>query len=507
MDFQNVPWFSVVIASVILYLLFKRVRKDNSKPCLPPGPPPLPILGNLLQLGGEKATEVFLTLSQQYGPLMTLRLGLETVMVVSSPAMAKEVLKTHDQNFAGRWVLQAAKTLDQHKSSIGWADYGPHWKKLRRISSTELMTSKRLQALQHLRRDEIFRTIRLIFKDKGRSVNIAHTVFYTGLNLLGNMIFSSSVFDPSDPESVEFKDAFSLSMKLAGTPNVADFFPFLAFLDPQRLCCKMAVHFRKVHKFLDVFIQDRLAKRSQNVEQSGDADKDFLDVLLDFSRPDLTITDIRHLIFELFMAGSDTTATTIEWAMAELILNPHAMKRAQQELEEVVGLDRKVEESDIDRLPYLHAVVKEVFRLHPPIPLLVPHKAVNSCEVAGYTIPKNSQIIVNVWAIGRDPSIWEEPFKFIPERFLEGEKSEIEYKGHDFELLPFGAGRRICMGLPLANRMVHLVLASLVHSFDWTLPDCMPSHKLDMSDELGSALKKAVDLQAIASPRLPHHLY
>ncbi|KAH9323397.1 hypothetical protein KI387_018036, partial [Taxus chinensis] len=395
MDVLNVPWFSVVVGSVFVYFLYRRLRKVQSGLPLPPGPPPLPIVGNLLQLGGGKATEVMLALSQQYGPLMTLRLGTKTVMVVSSPAMAKEVLKTQDHNLAGRWVLQAAKTLDQHKSSIGWAEYGPHWKKLRRISSTELMTSRRLQALQHLRSEEIFRTVRLIFEERGKSVNISHTVFYTGLNLLGKMIFSASVFDPNNPESMEFKDAFSLSMKLAGTPNVADFFPFLAFLDPQRLCRQMAINFRKVHKFLDVYIQDRVAKRGKNVEQNKDADKDFLDVLLDFSGPDLTIKDIRALIFELFMAGSDTSATTIEWAMAELIRNPHTMKRVQEELDQVVGHNRRVEESDIDQLPYLHAAVKEVFRLHPPIPLLVPHQAENSCEVAGYSIPKNSKIMVN----------------------------------------------------------------------------------------------------------------
>nr|ATG29974.1 CYP76AA69 [Taxus chinensis] len=507
MDVLNVPWFSVVVGSVFVYFLYRRLWKVQSGLPLPPGPPPLPIVGNLLQLGGGKATEVMLALSQQYGPLMTLRLGTKTVMVVSSPAMAKEVLKTQDHNLAGRWVLQAAKTLDQHKSSIGWAEYGPHWKKLRRISSTELMTSRRLQALQHLRSEEIFRTVRLIFEERGKRVNISHTVFYTGLNLLGKMIFSASVFDPNNPESMEFKDAFSLSMKLAGTPNVADFFPFLAFLDPQRLCRQMAINFRKVHKFLDVYIQDRVAKRGKNVEQNKDADKDFLDVLLDFSGPDLTIKDIRALIFELFMAGSDTSATTIEWAMAELIRNPHTMKRVQEELDQVVGHNRRVEESDIDQLPYLHAAVKEVFRLHPPIPLLVPHQAENSCEVAGYSIPKNSKIMVNVWAIGRDPTVWEEPLKFIPERFLEGDKSKIEYKGQDFELLPFGAGRRICMGLPLAHKMVHLVLAALAHSFDWALPDGLPSEKLDMSDELGAALKKAQELTAIPTPRLPHHLY
>ena len=207
---------------------------------------------------------------------------------------------------------------------------------------------------------------------------------------------------------------------------------------------------------------------------------------------------------ELFIGGSDTSSSAIEWAMAEAIHNPRIMKKAQAELEEVIGKDRRVEESDIDRLPYLHAVVKEVFRLHPAAPLLIPHRAESSCEVAGYMIPKNTQVLVNAWAIGRDPTIWDEPLEFKPERFME---SELEYRGQNFELIPFGAGRRIFPGLPFAHRMVHVVIASLLHSFNWSLPDGMTAEKMNMTEKFGISLQKVSPLIAVPTPRLPAHLY
>jgi len=224
---------------------------------------------------------------------------------------------------------------------------------------------------------------------------------------------------------------------------------------------------------------------------------------------EFTVTDIRGYLSDIFGAGSDTTTATIEWAMAELIRNPEIMKRAQKELDEVVGDKRKVEESDTDRLPYLRAVVKEVFRLHPTVPLLVPHKADRRCEVGGFVIPKNSEILVNVWAIGRDPAIWNEPSRFMPERFICGDKkiNGMEYRGQHFELIPFGAGRRMCVGLPLASRMVHLVLGSLLHSFEWAPPDGMNPEQVDMTDKFGLTLKKAVPLYAIPTPRLPCDMY
>nr|AKH41025.1 cytochrome P450 CYP76AA25 [Thuja plicata] len=508
METPPLSWYSLLLPPSSLFFFFFlflwRKQRRTGLP-LPPGPPALPILGNLFLLG-KRPHESLHALSLKYGPLMTLRLGMKTTVVVSSPAMAKEVLKTHDHILAGRTVIETSKSLSHHKSSLIWGDYGAHWRNLRRISTVELFGPKRMEALQHLRRDQVFRTTRLIFEDRGKEVDIGRTVFCTSLNLLGNMIFSTSVFDPHNPASAGFRDSIWEMMKLGGTPNLSDFFPFLRFLDLQGLCRQTVKQLKGMYDFVDLFIQKRLAPASESVEPT-DSKMDFLDVLLDFRSEDFTVVDIRVLITEFFIAGTETTTTTIEWAMAEFIHNPQKLNRARQELDEVVGFNRRVEESDLDHLPYLDAAVKEIFRLHQTAPLLLPHKAQTSCVIGGFLIPKDSQVMVNVWAIGRDPQIWSSPLEFVPERFLEGENSKIDYKGQNFELIPFGSGRRICPGLPLASRMINFVLASLLHSFEWVLPDGMSCEQMDMADEFGLTLKKAVELKAIPMPRLPHHLY
>uniref|UniRef100_A0A0C9RSP0 TSA: Wollemia nobilis Ref_Wollemi_Transcript_14833_1094 transcribed RNA sequence n=1 Tax=Wollemia nobilis TaxID=56998 RepID=A0A0C9RSP0_9CONI len=295
----RLSWYCVVfgsIAALLFYcfVLFSGWRRKKGKTPLPPGPPPWPIVGNLFQLG-TKPNESLCALSLQYGPLMTLFLGMKTVVVVSSPAMAKEVFKTHDHIFAGRTVPEAAKTLSHYNSSLIWGELGPRWRKLRRIATTELFSHDRLQALQHLRRDQVFRTIRLIFEDKGKVVNIGHTAFCTSLNLLGNMIFSTDVFDPHNPASAEFKDTVWRLMKLGGMANLADFFPFLGFLDPQGVCRQSTKYTRRMYDFVDTFIEKRLASRCESPEQTG-AKKDFLDVLLDFRSEDFTLEDVRALI-------------------------------------------------------------------------------------------------------------------------------------------------------------------------------------------------------------------
>ncbi|GLJ32054.1 hypothetical protein SUGI_0645440 [Cryptomeria japonica] len=481
-------------------------------PPLPPGPPAWPVVGNLFQLG-KKPNDSLFALSRQYGPLMTVSLGMKKTVVVSTSAMAKEVLKTHDHNFAGRTLIQAMKVLSYHKSSLIWGQYGPYWRKLRRICTTEFLSPKKLQASHHVRRDSVFEMIRLIFEEhcvKGKSVPIGVTMNRTGLNLIGNMIFSTKVFDPSNPDCVELTNALTSWAKLCQKPNLADFFPWLGFLDLHGVGRKIGVELKRAQHCLDLFISNRLARSSTELGNEREARKDFLDSLLelrDQGDHDLSLTEIRSIVFELLVAGSDTTGATLEWAMAELIHNPHTMKRAQAELEEVVGRERRVEESDMDHLPYLRAVVKEVFRLHPVAPLLLPHRADSSCEIMGFVIPKDTQIWVNVWAIGRDPAVWKEASKFMPERFLEDEKSKMDFKGQDFDLIPLGAGRRICVGLPLADKMVHLILASLIHSFDWSLPDGISVEEMDMSDVFGIVLKKRLELQAIPTPRLPHSLY
>lgn len=200
------------------------------------------------------------------------------------------------------------------------------------------------------------------------------------------------------------------------------------------------------------------------------------------------------MLQDLFAAGTDTTSSTLEWAMAELLHNPRTLSKARTELEQTIGKGSLIEESDIVRLPYLQAVIKETFRLHPAVPLLLPRKAGENVEVSGYTIPKGAQLFVNAWAMGRDPSLWEDPESFVPERFL---GSDIDARGRNFELIPFGAGRRICPGLPLAMRMLHMMLGSLIHSFDWKLENGVTPESMDMEDKFGITLGKAQSLRAV----------
>lgn len=201
----------------------------------------------------------------------------------------------------------------------------------------------------------------------------------------------------------------------------------------------------------------------------------------------------------MFTAGTDTTTSTLEWAMTELLRNPSSLQKVQSELRSVVGgAGKKLEEDHLEQLPFLKAVIKETLRLHPPLPFLVPHMAMDSCNMLGYYIPKETQILVNVWAIGRDPKTWKDPLKFKPERFLD--PNMADFKGHHFEFIPFGSGRRMCPALPLASRLLPLALGSVLHSFDWVLGHVMEPSQMDMTERMGITLRKATPLKAIPVP-------
>lgn len=203
---------------------------------------------------------------------------------------------------------------------------------------------------------------------------------------------------------------------------------------------------------------------------------------------------------DMVVGGTDTSSNTIEFAMAELMNKPQIMKKAQQELDSVVGQGNTVEESHLHKLHYLNAIMKENFRLHPALPLLVPHSPSESCLIGGYHVPKGARVFVNVWAIHRDPSVWDNPLEFRPERFLDG---KLDFSGNDFTYFPFGSGRRICAGIAMADRVVMFSLASLLHSFNWKLP---AGQKLDLEEKFGIVLKKKLPLIAVPVPRLSEPL-
>ncbi|ERN14983.1 hypothetical protein AMTR_s00032p00222110 [Amborella trichopoda] len=460
MDWVSVAW--VMSMLICVHTIIVRACSFTTRK-LPPGPKGLPLVGSLLEFG-NRPHEALATLAKTHGPLMTLRLGLQTMVVVSSSDMAKEVYQKNDHALAGRFIPLALKVESHDQNTLVWAQIGPQWRNFRRFCTTQLFTKQRLKSQEVLRHQKVRQMVGLIEKDSAakRAVAIRRVALLTALNLLWNIIFSIDMVDPE---------------------------PF----DPQGIQRQAAGCIKKFHQIFNDKIEERLRSRESGCPRCGD----FLDSLLDpidekgskFSR-----AEILALILELNLAGASTAAVVVEWAMAELLQNPEKMATVKQELSKTVGYERPVEEADMDRLPYLQAVIKETLRFHPPGPLFLPHRANATVEVAGFIIPKNTTVVINYWAISREACTWENPTTFSPERFM---GSDINYKGRDFSFIPFGGGRRICPGLPLGERMVQLLLASLLHSFEWELPlGCKPE-EMDMSDKLGLALHKKVPLEAI----------
>uniref|UniRef100_A0A0E0EW50 Cytochrome P450 n=1 Tax=Oryza meridionalis TaxID=40149 RepID=A0A0E0EW50_9ORYZ len=301
----------------------------------------------------------------------------------------------------------------------------------------------------------------------GTAVDIGRVASTTSLNLIARTIFSHDLTSLDDHgASKEFQQVVTGIMEAVGSPNLSDFFPALAAVDLQGWRRRLSGLFARLHRLFDVEMDHR------RLHGMKEKDGDFLEVLLRLAARDDDVAGLdgdtlRSLFTDLFTAGSDTSSSTVEWAMTELLQNPISMAKLCDELRRVVGSRRLIEESEIGKLPYLQAVIKETFRLHPPAPLLLPRQATRTIQIMGYTIPKGTRVLINVWAMGRDEDIWPEAGKFMPERFLE---RTIDYRGGDLELIPFGAGRRICPGMPLAVRMVHILLASLLIHFKWRLP-------------------------------------
>ncbi|MED6150362.1 hypothetical protein PIB30_071568 [Stylosanthes scabra] len=300
--------------------------------------------------------------------------------------------------------------------------------------------------------------------------------------------------DYYDNEKFEvFKDMVTGFVEDSAMLRLGDFFPLLGFLDSPGARARAKNRYAKLYAVFDGAIEERIRLRDSKPGYSQEFN-DALDSLLDFvneESSEFSRHDVLMLLMDLFVVSIETTASTLEWGMAELMHSPTKLHKVKEELQQSLGKNGEVEESHISKLPYLNAIMKETFRLHPPVPLLVPHKANEDVELGGFTVPKNAQVVVNVWSIGRDSHIWANPNSFEPERFL---GSEIDFKGSHFELITFGSGRRICPGLPLASRTFTFILASLLYHFNWKVANEMNPENIDLSHNRGLSMNKAQPL-------------
>nr|AJD87469.1 cytochrome P450 CYP76AD13 [Basella alba] len=477
--------------SIVSFLFLHHFLKNSPKSKLPPGPKPWPIIGNIHLLGSKPHCSVA-NLSKIYGPVMSLKLGSIVTIVISSPKVAKEMFLKHDSACSSRRVPDCFKIIGHEQVSMVWLPANHRWRNLRKISATQLFTNLRLDANQGLRREKINDLIQFV-KDScgsGLAIDIGKAAFTTSLNLLSNTFFSVELASYDSSISHEFKELVWRVLEVGATPNISDFFPLIRTFDLQGTRRRGKYYLLKLRGIFEKIIDERLSCQTSGKD-------DVLDTLLKLVKQnELSLHEVQHFLIDLFVAGTDTTSSVLEWAMTELLRNPEKMGKLQNEINNAFGNDqsKSIQESDISKLPYLQGVVKETLRLHPPAPFLLPRKVEKDIDLVGYHVPKNSTIWVNVWSMGRDPSNWSNPEVFMPERFLD---SEIDVKSRHSELIPFGAGRRICPGLPLAYRMVHLMLANLVQFFNWKVDRWSNPEEIDMEEKFGITLQKAKPLEVV----------
>ncbi|XP_065862562.1 premnaspirodiene oxygenase-like [Euphorbia lathyris] len=501
MDFQypSLPIFASFLVSVITFFIISS-RKSKA---LPPEPWKLPIIGNLLNLVGSFPHHNLYKLSKKYGPIMHLKLGEISTIVISSPETAKEVLKTHDLTFANRPFSLAANIMAYESSDLVFAPYGEYWRQLRKICMLELLSTKRVQSFRSIRKEEVLNIMQLFSASEGNPINFTSIVFKYMYSVISRAAFGKvrkeqEGFVPHVKEIIEVGAGFS----------IADLFPSIKIL--QRvggMKAKLERLHHEADKILQSIVSDHQARKQTQKEKIGEDDQqDLVDVLLKFQGDSnldfsLTTNNIKAVILDIFIAGSETSSTTVEWAMAEMLKNPGVMEKAQAEVRQVFSEKGYVDEAKLGELNYLKLVIKEALRLHPPLPLLLPRESQDECDIYGFHIPKNTKLFVNAWAIGRDPKHWKEAEKFNPERFSEG--ALIDYKGGNFELIPFGSGRRVCPGITFGVLNVELPLANLLYHFDWKLKDEMKAEDLDMDEAFGVTVKRENDLNLIPILRHP----
>ncbi|XP_051198015.1 premnaspirodiene oxygenase [Lolium perenne] len=482
--------------STLLVLCFVKLLSKPKKR-LPPGPWTLPFIGSLHHVIGGLPHRKMMEMSRRHGPLMHLMVGEIPTVVVSSAEAAALVMKTNDLAFASRpcSVTQGIVGLDG--AGIVFGTYGDRWRQMRKICVVELMGPKQARRMDGIKTKEVEQLLQSLAVGGGATVNMSRKLSAISVDVVTRAVFGGT-FKQQD----EYLHELNNILKLLRGFTLADLFPSSRLM---RWLSNGERDMRRtsgcMNRIIASVIDGRKAARAPNQGAAGD--EDLLDVLLRLQEEDslafpLTPEIIGVVIFDIFAAATDATASVLDWTMSELSRNPKVMAKAQSEVREVLGQDRGViTTTDLTELYYMRMVIKEVLRLHPPGPLLVPRETREDCEIMGYHIPKGTNVHVNVFAISRDPKYWDNPEEFKPERF---EEKKVDYYGTHFEFTPFGAGRRQCPGMSFGALTVEIVLANLLYHFNWMLPNGIVPESLDMSEKFGITASRMCELQLIATP-------
>ncbi|VAH25199.1 zealexin A1 synthase-like [Triticum dicoccoides] len=529
MDTDQLPYGSfwlVAVATILMSLILRQVLggKDTGAK-LPPGPWNLPIIGSLHHLVGTKLPphRAFLRLARRHGPLMLLRLGEVPRVIVSTPEAAMEVFKTSDLTFATRPSGPTLDIVSCGGKGFAFAPYGDHWRQMRKLCIMELLSARQVRRMDSIKQAEVTHLMESVATASSAS---SSAIIAIGKELarLTNNIISRAAFGGKCRQQEAYLRELAVLASLVGGFSLVELYPSSRLVrwltgDSRDLRRSHA----RIQRILADIIQERKEKKQNNASATATAtgtptptpkeDEDLLDVLLRLHEEDtlgfpLTSEIIGAVIFEIFGAATDTTASTLEWAMAELIRNPHVMARAKLELQQRLGHHRRstITSADLGDLHYLRMVIKETLRLHPSVSLI--HRAaMEDCQVMGYDVPRGTSVMINAFAVGTDPAHWgEDAAEFRPERF---EEMSVEYykQGPKMEYIPFGAGRRQCPGALFASTTMELVLANLLYHFDWAIPGGAGPETLDMGEVFGIVVqtRSSLRLQAVASCHLQDH--
>ncbi|KAL0356356.1 UNVERIFIED_CONTAM: cytochrome [Sesamum radiatum] len=495
----------VPLVSFFLFIFFLHKRRSTAalpSRKRPPSPRKLPIIGNLHQLGIYPHRSLQ-ALSRRYGQLMLLHFGHVPVLVASSADAACEIMKNQDLIFSNRPKVSIPGRLTYGSRDVAFAPYSEYWRQARSICVLQLLSNKRVQSFRRVREEETSAMIDRIRQlgSSSSAVNLSDVLVTTTNDVFCRVALGRKYKD-EDGEGRKFKKFLGEFVELLGTSSIGDYIPWLAWTSRiDGLDAKVERVAKLFDEFLEGVIQEHRDK-DKGEKISDDGGLDFVDILLEFQRENkgrspVEDETIKAIILDMFAGGTDTTFSSLEWSIAELIRNLRTMKTLQNEVREVAGTKEEISEDDLEKMHYLKAVIKESLRLHSPVSLLIPRESTQDTKVMGYDISAGTQVIVNAWAIGRDPSLWENPEEFHPERFLD---TSVDFRGLHFELIPFGAGRRGCPGVAFAVAVNELALAKLVHKFEFALPDGGREEDLDMTESYGITVHRKHPLLVVATP-------
>ncbi|KFK27778.1 hypothetical protein AALP_AA8G427600, partial [Arabis alpina] len=421
--------------------------------------------------------------------------GSVSAVVASTPETVKDVLKTFDLECCSRPYMTYAARLSYGLKDLSFCPYSKYWREVRKLTVVELYTAKRVQSFRHVREEEVASFVDFIKE----SASLENPVDFNKnfLKLSGSVICRLGFGISLKGSKLEntYDEVILKAFEALGSFAAADYFPVFGKIIDRitGLHSKCEKVFKEMDSFFDQAINLHLEDESSK--------DDIIDLLLKMERGEvglgefqITRNHTKGILMNVLIAGIDTSAQTMTWVMAHLIKNPRVLKKVQAEVREVIKDKGHITEEDIEQLDYLKLVIKETFRINPLVPLLIPREASKDVKIGGYDIPKKTWIHVNVWAIHRSPNVWKDPEAFVPERFMD---NETDYKGLNFELLPFGSGRRVCPGMGMGMALVHLALINLLYRFDWKLPEGIEVEDVDLEEAYGLVCPKKVPVQLI----------